>query len=74
MIAAQSHLFQNIDLPTPTKSDVNPWSKAVDSAMTSNNSDDLLSPIPDDALFQILLHCGPREVDESVKFVCRRLQ
>ena len=41
--------------------------------MTPSNQN-LLDVVHDDILFQILLHCGPKEVDESVKFVCRRLQ
>ncbi|KAL3791992.1 hypothetical protein HJC23_011121 [Cyclotella cryptica] len=43
-------------------------------AMTMSNLKlDFLSEMPDDVLFQILLHCGPYDSDESVKHVCRRL-
>jgi len=51
-----------------------PVSSSEMAMTTSNLKLDILSRMPDDVLFQILLHCGPYDADESVKFVCRRLQ
>ena len=42
--------------------------------VTDSNEDAYLYALPDDTLFQILLYCGPCDVEENVKVVCRRLQ
>ena len=51
-----------------------PMSSSEMAMTTSDSKLDILSRMPDDVLFQILLHCGPYDADESVKLVCRRFQ
>ena len=59
-----------------TCSGVNSESPTTSSSFipTADLNDDILTGLPDDVLFQILLYCGPKEVDETIKLVCRRLQ
>lgn len=78
MKTPQCHLLKNRRFAKPKYSPV-VSSSAVSSSATAAPAHAVptysnLLNMPDDVLFQILLHCGPVEVDESVKLVCRRLQ
>ena len=55
-----------------SKSDAN----CISNAALKTNADDSggLNSLPDDVLFQVLLYCGPCDVDEGIKFVSKRLQ
>ena len=41
---------------------------------TSESSTSQLESLSDDLLLNVLLYCGPNEVEENVKLVSRRLQ
>jgi hypothetical protein len=78
MKTPQCHMLKNRRFAKPKYSPV-VSSSAVSSSATAAPAHAMptysnLLNMPDDVLFQILLHCGPVEVDESVKLVCRRLQ
>jgi hypothetical protein len=75
MKTPQCHLLQTLGFaPLKSSAGGSNTSRKMAAAAESTTTASNLIAVPDDVLFQILLHCGPREVDESVKFVCRRLQ
>ena len=66
----QCNLVGNVDLDSLSLDQQQ--QSDVTSSETSTTSE--LESLSDDLLLNVLLYCGPTEVEESVKLVSRRLQ
>lgn len=74
MQTPQCHLLQNLALSSSKRDSGNTDGAAVAISSDTRPAEVDLLGLPDDVLFQILQLCDPREVDETVKLVCSRLQ
>ena len=64
----QCNLVGNVDLGSLSLDQQQPETS------TSESSTSELESLSDDLLLNVLLYCGPNEVEKNIKLVCRRLQ
>ena len=67
----QCNLVSNVDLD---KLSLNQQQQPIVTSRSESSTTSQLESLSDDLLLNVLLYCGPTEVEESVKLVSRRLQ